>query len=40
MYQQFYNYDGVIFLYYHVFDSNYHLSINTEIFLFEFIHFR
>jgi hypothetical protein len=40
MYRQFHNYDGVIFLYYHVFDLNYHLPINTETFLFEFIHFR
>jgi hypothetical protein len=32
VYRQFHNYDGVIFLYYHVSDSNYRLSIDTEIF--------
>jgi hypothetical protein len=40
VYRQFHNYDGVIFLYCHVSDSNYRLSIDTEIFLFGFIHFR
>jgi hypothetical protein len=40
VYQQFRNYDGVIFLYYHVFDSNYRLSIDIETFLFGFIRFR
>jgi hypothetical protein len=40
VYRQFHNYDGVIFLYCHVSDSNYHLPIDTEIFLFGFIHFR
>jgi hypothetical protein len=40
MYRQFYNYDDVIFLYCYVSDSNYRLPIDTEIFLFEFIHFR
>jgi hypothetical protein len=39
VYRQFYNYDGVIFLYCHVFDSNYRLPIDTEIFLFGFIYF-
>jgi hypothetical protein len=39
VYQQFHNYDGVIFLYYHVSDSNYRLSIDTEAFLFGFILF-
>jgi hypothetical protein len=39
VYRQFHNYNGVIFLYYHVSDSNYHLWIDTEIFLFEFIYF-
>jgi hypothetical protein len=40
VYQQFHNYDGVIFLYCHVFDSNYRLPIDTDIFLFRFIRFR
>jgi hypothetical protein len=40
MYRQFHNYDDIIFLYCHVSDSNYRLPIDTEIFLFEFIHFR
>jgi hypothetical protein len=40
MYRQFHNYDGVIFLYCHVSDSNYRLPIDTETFLFGFIHFR
>jgi hypothetical protein len=40
VYRQFYNYDGVIFLYCHVSDSNYRLPIDTEIFLFGFIYFR
>jgi hypothetical protein len=35
-----YNYDGVIFLYYHIFDSNYRLLIDTETFLFGFNHFQ
>jgi hypothetical protein len=39
VYRQFHNYDGVIFLYYHVSDSNYRLSIDTEAFLFGFILF-
>jgi hypothetical protein len=37
VYQQFHNYAVVIFLYYHIFDSNYRLSIDTETFLFGFI---
>jgi hypothetical protein len=32
VYRQFHNYDGFIFLYCHVFDSNYRLPIDTEIF--------
>jgi hypothetical protein len=32
VYRQFHNYDGVIFLYYHISDSNYRLPIDTEIF--------
>jgi hypothetical protein len=32
VYRQFHNYDGVIFLYCHVVDSNYRLSIDTETF--------
>jgi hypothetical protein len=32
VYRQFHNYDGVIFLYYHISDSNYCLPIDTEIF--------
>jgi hypothetical protein len=40
VYRQFHNYDGVIFLYCHVSDSNYHLLIDTETFLFGFICFR
>jgi hypothetical protein len=40
VYQQFCNYDGVIFLYWHVSDSNYCLPIDTETFLFRFIRFR
>jgi hypothetical protein len=39
MYRQFHNYDDIIFLYCHVSDSNYRLPIDTEIFLFGFIHF-
>jgi hypothetical protein len=39
VYRQFHKYDDVIFLYCHVFDSNYRLLIDTETFLFEFIHF-
>jgi hypothetical protein len=31
--------DGVIFLYCHISDSNYHLPIDTDTFLFRFIHF-
>jgi hypothetical protein len=38
VYQQFHNY-GVIFLYYHMSDLNYHLLIDTETFLFGFIRF-
>jgi hypothetical protein len=40
VYRQFHNYDGVIFLYCHIIDSNYHLPVDTETFLFGFIHFR
>jgi hypothetical protein len=40
LYRQFHNYDDVIFLYCHIFDSNYCLTIDTETFLFGFIHFR
>jgi hypothetical protein len=40
VYRQFHYYDGIIFLYCHIFDSNYRLLIDTEIFLFGFIHFR
>jgi hypothetical protein len=40
VYRQFHNYDGVIFLYCHISDLNYHLSIDTETFLFGFIHFQ
>jgi hypothetical protein len=40
VYRQFHNYDGAIFLYYHISDSNYCLPIDTETFLFRFIHFR
>jgi hypothetical protein len=40
VYRQFHNYDGVIFLYCHIFDSNYRLPIDTETFLFGFIRFR
>jgi hypothetical protein len=40
VYRQFHNYDGIIFLYCHVSDSNHRLSIDTETFLFEFIRFR
>jgi hypothetical protein len=40
MYRQFYNYDGIIFLYYHVSNSNYRLPIDTDTFLFGFIRFR
>jgi hypothetical protein len=40
VYRQFHNYDGVIFLYCHVFDSNYRLPIDTEIFLFRFIRYQ
>jgi hypothetical protein len=40
MYRQFYNYDGVIFLYCHIFNLNYCLPIDTETFLFEFIRFQ
>jgi hypothetical protein len=40
VYRQFHNYDGVIFLYCHVSDLNFCLSIDTEIFLFGFIRFR
>jgi hypothetical protein len=39
VYQQFHNYDGVIFLYCHISDLNYHLLIDTETFLFGFIRF-
>jgi prolipoprotein diacylglyceryltransferase len=39
VYRRFHNYDGVIFLYYHIFYSNYRLSIDTETFLFGFIRF-
>jgi hypothetical protein len=40
VYRQFHNYDSVIFLFCHISDSNYRLSIDTETFLFGFIHFR
>jgi hypothetical protein len=40
VYRQFHNYDGVIFSYCHVFDSNYRLPIDTETFLFKFICFQ
>jgi hypothetical protein len=40
VYRQFYNYDGVIFLYCHISDSNYRLSIDIETFWFGFVHFR
>jgi hypothetical protein len=40
MYQQFHNYDDVIFLYCHVSDSIYRLPIDTKTFLFGFIRFR
>jgi hypothetical protein len=39
VYRQFHNYDGVNFLYCHVFDSNYRLPIHNETFMFEFIRF-
>jgi hypothetical protein len=39
IYRQFHNFDDVVFLYYHVFDSNYHMPIDTETFLFRFIYF-
>jgi hypothetical protein len=40
VYRQFHNYDGVIFLYCHISDSNYCLQIDTKTFLFGFIRFR
>jgi hypothetical protein len=40
VYRQFHNYDGAIFLYCHISDSNYSLPIDTETFLFGFIRFR
>jgi hypothetical protein len=39
VYRQFHNYNGVIFLYCHVSDSNYRLPIDIETFLFRFIRF-
>jgi hypothetical protein len=39
VYRQFHNYAGVIFLYCYVSNLNYRLPIDTETFLFKFIHF-